>query len=173
MSVPLGEMANVCPDHVSEIGTEHCARQEFPSQEYPELQANVHCHAVDELCQVPDIDCEVAVEVALTGTVDQHTSAMQEIPDGTNPGEQEVDSQEIVAVQNEQKAVADADPFNRGLVTDTDFPLSRTGSEYPETVDAEHSGGEPVGIPSSKAPVDDGFAKSFKSPVTDAGLDVA
>lgn len=166
-------MANVCPDHVSDIGTAHCARQTFPSQEYPALQANVHCHAVGELCQVPDTDCEVAVEAAFVGTVDQQTSAMQEIPDGTNPEEQEAASQETVAVQNEQEAVADEVPFDKDLMTAADSPLSRTGNEYPETTDAEHPGGKPVGISSSKAHVEEGFAESFKSPVTDAGFDAA
>lgn len=114
-----------------------------------------------------EADCEAAFEVACAGTVDPHTSATQESPEGTYQESQEADSEDTETVQNEQEAVAETVPLATVLETADDCPLESAGMEYPLCVTASQLGTDQISAPSTSAQVEDGFAASLTRPATE------
>lgn len=89
----------------------------------------MHCPGTAEKCQVPETDCEIAVEVALDGTVDPQTSATQESPEGTYPESQAGVSETSERVPKEQENVPETAPLETAFETVADPPLESSGTE--------------------------------------------
>ena len=159
---------------VTDSGIGHEARHAFPSQSYPATQANVHCPAVAEWCQVQVTAWEVAVEAAFVGTVEPQTSATQvgsePVLSATKPASHAADVPVIVILEDEQVAVARRTPSPVHFSTVADSQDARPGTSYQETSAPSHGAGPHVSAPSTRAHVPLGSSGSRTSPPTDPSI---
>lgn len=131
--------------------TEALQEEVEASQPKPELQSQVQSPAVAERAQLPETDCEEAVECAfVSAIVPPQTSAIQE-SEGPSayPGRHETDTSEAEGVPIEHEAFPVFVPMERPVpertpfVTEAEAPWESAGTAYPFKVPEA----QPVGVP--------------------------